>query len=225
MELLEHHFSLLDGNLYYDEASDTYEMFSYKGKPFHLNYLTFKELFKHMLSLKNPNILETGIASAGTHSTYLFNEYIRKYGGRFWSVDINKNLVDMHKNNMCPATQLVYGDSVDFLHKWIADNPTKQANVVYLDSYDLDWYEPEASAQHGLKEYKAILPALKDDSLLLIDDTPSTPYWLDFRNNVYDDMVKFYNINGYLPGKGMYVLNEKEKRTLLMHNYQVLYKF
>ena len=41
MELLEYHFSNLSGNLYYDKTDDNYEMFSKKGKPMHLNYLTF----------------------------------------------------------------------------------------------------------------------------------------------------------------------------------------
>ena len=31
-----------------------------------------------MSLIKDPIILESGIASAGTQSTYLFNEYVRK---------------------------------------------------------------------------------------------------------------------------------------------------
>ena len=49
MELLEAHFNTLDGNLIYDESTDTYEMFSNKsGINKHINYLTFKRLFKVM---------------------------------------------------------------------------------------------------------------------------------------------------------------------------------
>ena len=77
MELLEAHFNNLDGNLTYDMDSDSYEMFSSKvGIKKHINYLTFKRLFEEMKDLKNPCILESGIASAGTNSTYLFNEYV-----------------------------------------------------------------------------------------------------------------------------------------------------
>lgn len=54
-------------------------MFSNKlGIKKHLNYLTFKNLFKEMEGIKNPYILESGIASVGTNSTYLFNEYVKK---------------------------------------------------------------------------------------------------------------------------------------------------
>ena len=223
MELLEYHFSNIDGNLYYDEKTETYEMFG-SGIPKHLNYLTFKELFKNMISIKEPKILETGIASAGTMSTYLFNEYIRKYGGRFWSVDTNQYLVSTHQGNMCPATTLVCGDSVKFLSDWVKYND-EQVDVIYLDSYDLDWYNPHPAAMHGLNEYLALIPSLRKGTLLLIDDTPINPYWLDSRGQLYNDMTNYYNNNNELPGKGQYVLKVYKKAKTLLHNYQVLYKF
>lgn len=225
MELLEYHFAKLPGNLYYDKNEDKYEMFSNNGKSVHLNYLTFKELFKQMDGRRDLMILETGIASAGTQSTYLFNEYVRKYGGRFWSVDINNNLVKSHQQNMCPATTLICDDSVNFLQNWANIHKDRKVDVVYLDSYDLDWYDPIPSATHGLKEYKAILPVLRPGSLMLIDDTPSTPYWIDDRGLTYQNMVNFYEMNHYLPGKGQYILSEPKSAQMLLHNYQVLYKF
>lgn len=222
MELFENHFNKLSGNLYHDELSDTYEMFSNKGSGKHLNYLTFKKLFENISKIKEPLILESGIASAGTQSTYLFNEYVKKYGGRFWSVDINPNLVRQHTGNMCPSTQLICDDSVAFFDKWVTEN--KKVDVVYLDSYDLDFYNPEPSANHGLKEYLSLIPVLKGGSLLLIDDTPINPYWLDSRGKLYDDMQLFYENNKCMPGKGMDVLKATNAEVLL-HNYQVLYKF
>jgi hypothetical protein len=225
MDLLEAHFSQLDGNLYYDATTGTYEMFSKKGVPKHLNYLTFKKLFESMEGLKNPIILESGIASAGTYSTYLFNEYVRKYGGRFWSVDINRDLVEKHKGAMCPATELVCNDSVYFFHTWVHDHKGTQANVIYLDSWDLDIYHPEPAGLHGLQEYKALRPAIQSGTLLLIDDTPASPYWLDTRGQTYNDMLVYYEQHKSLPGKGMYVVAEPKHATMLLHNYQVLYKF
>lgn len=223
MELLEYHFSKIDGNLHFDEETNSYEMFGSYNTKKHLNYLTFKELFSNMLEIKNPIILESGIASAGTYSTYLFNEYVRKYGGRFWSVDINEALVESHQPNMCPATTLIHDDSVHFFKEWVTNYD--KADVTYLDSYDLDWYNPEPSAIHGLNEYLALKPAFKSGSLLLIDDTPAEPYWLDTRGQLYTDMEIYFNKYGYLPGKGQYVLNESKNAELLAHNYQVLYKF
>lgn len=224
MDLFESHFKNIQGNLYYDEFNNKYDMFSKIGTPKHLNYLTFKDLFNEMNEKSNLIILESGIASAGTQSTYLFNEYVRKYGGRFWSVDINSHLVDIHRGNMCPATTLICNDSVTFFKDWVKYE-NKKPDVIYLDSYDLDFYNPTPSGLHGLNEYKALLPSIKKDTLLLIDDTPSTPYWLDSREQLYNDMCIFYENNKYLPGKGMYVLNEHKNAVTLRHNYQVLYKF
>ena len=225
MELLESHFNSISGNLSYDEKTDTYEMFSEKeGVRKHLNYLTFKRLFKEMNGIKNPTILESGIASQGTQSTYLFNEYIRKYGGFFWSVDINPNLVNIHQGNMCPATKLVCQDSVSFFTDWSKTH--NKADIIYLDSYDLDFYNPKPSGDHGLREYKSLIPVIKKDTLLLIDDTPVNPYWLDTRNKVYTDMCDYYfKNNNTLPGKGMFILDKINNANMLLHNYQVLYKF
>lgn len=225
MELLEHHFSNLSGNLYYNEENKNYEMFLNLGRPMHLNYLTFRKLFEEMNERTNLKILESGIASYGTNSTYLFNEYVRKYGGHFWSVDNNQNLVDLHKVNMCPSTTLVCDDSVNFFKNWCSNNPRTQADVIYLDSYDLDWYNPEPSENHGLNEYLSLIPCLDKGTLLLIDDTPSKPYWLDTRGKLYYDMIKFYIRNNSLPGKGRKILNLDKNANLLLHNYQVLYKF
>lgn len=225
MELLESHFNNLEGNLVYNEEDDSYIMFSNKkGINKHLNYLTFKKLFKEMENIKNPIILESGIASYGTNSTYLFNEYVKKYGGFFWSVDINKNLVEKHKNNMCPATKLICDDSVNFFKDWSLNN--NKVDVIYLDSYDLDFYNYEPSGIHGLNEYNSLIPVIKKNTLLLIDDTPINHYWLNCRNdNLYNSMVNFYDKNNYLPGKGMYIENKITNATKLLHNYQVLYKF
>lgn len=226
MELLESHFNHLTGNLIYNVDDNTYEMFSSKkGIHKHLNYLTFKKLFQEMENIKNPIILESGIASAGTNSTYLFDAYVKKYGGFFWSVDINNNLVEQHKYNMCPATKLICDDSVSFFKNWSKNND--KVNVIYLDSWDLDFYNPIPSGNHGLAEYKALMPVIKKDTLLLIDDTPINPYWLDSRDKkFYTDMCNYYNSNNFtMPGKGMYILNEINNAYKLLHNYQVLYKF
>jgi len=48
MELFESHFNSLpkNGCLYYDEISETYEQFSNKGTPKHINFLTLKNYLK-----------------------------------------------------------------------------------------------------------------------------------------------------------------------------------
>ncbi len=222
MELFESHFSNLRGNLFYDADANQYDMFFGKGTRHHINYLTFKKLFEQMGTPKEPIILESGIA---IQSTYLFNEVVRKYGGYFWSVDNDPELVAAHQGNMCPGTKLVHNDSVAFFKEWTSTSGIPKANIIYLDSYDLDFYNPEPSAKHCLAEYMALKPAIKKDTLLLIDDTPMNPYWLDTRGSTYYDMLDYYGMFGIMPGKGMYVLDEVKNADKLIHNYQVLYRF
>ncbi len=221
MELFKSHFANLRGNLYEDNGS--YSLFTCKGTSRHINHLTFKALFQNMKSPKNLVILESGIASRGTQSTYLFNELVRKYGGQFWSVDNDPKLVATHRGNMCPATQLICDDSVAFFKRWTAEN--HRADVIYLDSYDLDFYNPEPSGNHGLAEYNALIPAIDKDTLMLIDDTPLSPEWIDNRGQLYEHMVDFYGNTGVMPGKGMYVLDRVNNAEKIIHNYQVLYRF
>ena len=225
MELLENHFNNLSGNLIYYETTDSYEMFSNKkGINKHINYLTFKKLFEEMKDFKNPLILESGTSKNNTNSTYIFNEYVRKYGGRFWSIDINKTWVDNHRGNMCPATQIIWDDSIGFFRDWSKKND--KADIIYLDSYDFDFYKPQTSANHGISEYYTLNHVIKKNTLLLINDTPINPYWLDTRENpLYHDMCVYYKNYNILPGKGMYILNEISNADKIIHNYQVLYKF
>ena len=222
MELFESHFSNLRGNLFYDADANQYDMFFGKGTSHHINYLTFKKLFEQMGTPKEPIILESGIA---IHSMYLFNEVVRKYGGYFWSVNNDPELVAAHQGNICPGTKLVHNDSVAFFKEWTNTSTYTSADIIYLDSYDLDFYNPEPSAKHCLAEYMALKPAIKKDTLLLIDDTPMNPYWLDTRGSTYYDMLDYYGMFGIMPGKGMYVLDEVKNADKLIHNYQVLYRF
>jgi hypothetical protein len=113
--------------------------------------------------------------------------------------------------------------SVDTKSSALAKN--QHVDVIYLDSYDLDFYNPEPSGKHGLAEYNALKPVIDKDTLMLIDDTPVSPEWLDTRGQLYVDMIDFYRDTGIMPGKGMYVLDEVRNAEKIIHNYQVLYKF
>jgi len=232
MELFDAHFQKqnIGGNLHYCDATSDYKMFRETceiDQMHHICYLTFQEFFKKLVKINEPNIIETGTAAWGTNSTYLFNDYVRKFGGRFWTVDINQETSNKVMPHMCPATTVVTDDSVSFLNDWCQKGMT--ANAVYLDSYDLDFSNPVPSANHGLKEYYAIRPCLSAGSILLIDDTPISPYWTNSRDATYSLMKKNYETcDKYkMPGKGMYITDHitSQDATLLMHQYQLLYKF
>ena len=209
MEILKHHFN------------------SYGNTLDHICYRTFERLFQEIEAKGCPplTILETGTAAWGTSSTYLFDAYVRKYGGKFWTVDINPAHSDAVKPHMSGNTTVVTADSVKFLSDWVKEHPGERADIVYLDSYDLDFDSPEPSGNHGLQEYNAILPALQKGSLLLIDDTPIlNDDFLEEEPRMYITMRRTYDRIGICPGKGMYVMNTIAAPPL-DHWYQVLYRF
>lgn len=67
---------------------------------------------------------------------------------------------------------------------------------------------------------------LQKGSIVLIDDTPISPEWLDNGkcSPIYDRLKVKFNEN--MSGKGSFVCKELEKMgaTKILHQYQVLWK-
>ena len=105
-------------------------------------------------------------------------------------------------------------------------NPGLKADLIYLDSWDLDVQSPVPAAMHGLREFFAISPALRAGSLLLIDDTPGKLEWFPEHMRVVAE--GFYSAYGLFPGKGMLIdlyLQTRPDVRKVHHRYQVLYRF
>jgi hypothetical protein len=194
----------------------------------HINYYTFRKFFELLVNIKNPIIIETGSNAWGVDSSSLFDNFISKYGGTFYTVDINEkiynNVKNILKNNNSKA---FLDDSVNFLKKFnqISD---KKIDAVYLDSYDLDWTNYEDSAIHGKNEFVNLIPHLNNYSIVMIDDTPINPEFLPFRNNIYESVKANYEKNNIIPGKGMYVEEVLKQQNILykkiLHHYGVIYE-
>ncbi len=229
MDLFEWHFQeIVKGDFNCYENNGNYTMFTKNGTPRHINYPSFKTAFKHLIQIKEPIIIDTGSSYAGTKSTHLFDVYIRKYGGRLFSVDLNGKLLHELRPSMSPATELIFDDSVDFLAEFPTNHPELTPNFFYLDSMDIDWFAPKQSEDHGFNEFCACKPMLKKNIYLLIDDTPSKPYWLDTRIGWYTHVTEEFLNTGRMPGKGARIVEELEWNSSVQkihHTYQVFYKF
>jgi hypothetical protein len=124
-------------------------------------------------------------------------------------------------------TTLVCDDSVAFLARWVREHPGEHADLVYLDSYDVEFDAPLPAAEHCVREIEAIAPALGPGSLLLVDDTPGSrddvpPELRDMAEKVHRDL-------GLWPGKGMHLdawlADHRPGAEKVHHRYQVLYRF
>ncbi len=190
----------------------------------HINYHTMKKSLEVLLE-KNPTknnfvFVETGCSAHGTKSTILWDKFINNFGGKVISVDLNEQAVLEARKFVSNKTQIVHSDSLEFLPKI-----NESIDFLYLDSYDVDFLNPRDSAEHHLKEFNCVKHLLNKNSVILIDDTPVSPEWLDHGTNnpIYQDYKR--NFNPDMCGKGSLVNLELEKMgaTKIMHQYQTLW--
>lgn len=108
---------------------------------------------------------------ADGQSTYLFDEFISKRRGHVYTVDLNQESCDICRANTSSNVTVICGDSVDVLNR-IDDflGPEKSIDLLYLDSYDLDWDAPHLSALHHLKEMISVSRFLRSGSIVAVDD-------------------------------------------------------
>ena len=55
--------------------------------------------------------------------------------------------------------------------------PFQHIDLLNLDSYDVDFKNPNDSAMHHLKELLAAAPLISKDTLILVDDSPSCAHF------------------------------------------------
>ncbi len=138
-------------------------------------YPTFKTALNLMNQLGGKNIVETGTTrmvddyGAG-YSTVMFADYLTKYGGKIWTVDISQANIDTCKLVTKEFEKVVsyhVQDSLAFLA-----NFKEKIDLLYLDSFDypLDGTDPTPCQEHQLKEFKLAEHLLSDSAIVLLDD-------------------------------------------------------
>jgi len=189
----------------------------------HICYHTIHRALKELIDQNKSYYIfvETGCAAHGTKSTLLWDKFVNCFGGQVLSVDLNKKAVNITNNQTSNKTTVFHSNSLVYL-----PTITDKIDFLYLDSYDVDFLNPYLSAKHHLKEFNCIKHLLHEGSIVLIDDTPVSPEWLDGGkySPIYHKLKKQFN--GTMAGKGSLVSQELEKMgaAKIMHQYQVLWK-
>lgn len=171
-------------------------------------------------------IIETGSSAWGVDSTRLWDAYVRAFGGEFWSVDVSIEPRRKLERHMSSTSSLVVGDSVKFLNEFVRSHRGMRVTLCYLDSWDLDWSDPEPSEIHGFREWSAVKPLMGSGSLLIVDDTPGSIDWVPTQHR--KEAQDYLNAVGHLPGKGALIERElcgDNQVKKLWHGYNVVYKF
>ena len=150
--------------------------------------VSFRKIFRHLdqFLTRSLVIVETGCVRKADNwagdgqSTVLFDRYIQcaPHGGRLFTVDIDPSATSECKRLVSPGVEVHTEDSVLFLSKLAAQFRATGASIdlLYLDSFDLDWGNPAPSAAHHLKELAAISPVIRTDTLVVVDDAPCSSF-------------------------------------------------
>jgi hypothetical protein len=188
----------------------------------HINYHTIYNSLLFLLKKKPSDFVfvETGCAAHGTKSTLLWDKFVNIFGGNVFSVDLSQESVIEARQQVSDKTTITHSDSLLYLPKF-----ERKIDFLYLDSYDVNYLDPEKSAEHHLKEFNCVKHLLEKGSIVLIDDTPLSPEWLDDgKNNPIYQQFKI-QFDPKMCGKGSLVNQELEKMgaTKVMHQYQALW--
>lgn len=172
----------------------------------------FKLMFELLLTQKSNDfkIIETGTLRnfnnwVDGQSAFVFTEFLKQVGGEFHSVDISEEACENSRTHInYDKFYVTCSDSV----MWLKEFPQLDTvDLFYLDSWDVIWKNPDASAAHHLKEFLAIEPYLKSGTIVAIDDNSF--------------------LNGERTGKGRDIVNYLRDKGIMpiYDDYQIIYKF
>lgn len=165
--------------------------------------------------------METGSSAHGTDSTRLWAKYVELFGGRAFSVDISPEPSNK-LGNLGPLVSLHVDDSVSFLRRFELPEGFQKIDLLFLDSWDVDVRDPQASMVHGHSELLTAMKFLSRGSLVLIDDTPiNTALW-----GLNAPLAEEFRLKtGTTPGKGSLILSDDDLMShfeVLHHTYSIL---
>lgn len=136
----------------------------------------FDALFQSLQALgRSLLVVETGCLrlpgnwEGDGQSTFMFDALVRACGGTLFSIDVTHECIDTARKACSSATQLLENDSVSALNA-LAQVSSRQIDLLYLDSFDLDPKNPLPSAIHHALELTAARPLIGSGTVICIDD-------------------------------------------------------
>ena len=197
------------------------EHFAAIGEPEHPSRPTLDAALR-LLGDRPARIFETGTAAWGTQSTLLFSSYVAAYGGDVVTVDRRLSPARHSRQQTTRSVRYVVGDSVSVMARPWARRYLASADLVYLDSWDVNVHDPLPSAVHGLREFLACADVLKPGAMVLVDDTPKG---IEPWGEATSQISQFVSTWGIAPGKGAFILKLLEGApgfAVMAHDYQLL---
>ena len=169
------------------------------------------KVYHYFVSLNRPiNVLETGCGHYGdcktfAPMTYIFADILNNLkGGSLLTVDINENNLNKCKELTKTFSHIVnykLGDSVHVLRN-LNEDFVKSLDLIILDSYDLNLFDPNPSGIHHLQELLMLYNKINKNCLIAIDDNFLPWAWIDW---IWDNgKVERFETKEKLIGKAMF---------------------
>ena len=167
---------------------------------------TMRRVFEILEAMGKPayTIVETGCARSEDNwrgdgqSTILFDRFVNHSDGSVLTVDLSEEACAQLRAKVSAKVSVTCMDSVAFLRE-LSRHDRLNIDLLYLDSFDLDWRNPHPSALHHLHELCAIMPRLASGSLVVVDDSPRSLAMARFKGK--NMIVRDHGV----AGKGGYV--------------------
>lgn len=121
------------------------------------------------LIVETGSLRQIGNWAGDGQSTVLWKEFARFHACEIHTVDLDPDAALTVRETCGDAVHAHTGDSVAYLHG-LARQRSRQIDLLYLDSYDLDMDDPFPSAFHHIKELIAVAPCLGPGTIVAIDD-------------------------------------------------------
>ena len=174
--------------------------------------VSFRKMFEYLDQVEGPlTIIETGCMreignrAGDGQSTLLWDKYVEFSGNAnplVLTVDLDPAATSACKAKVSQRVQVQTGDSVAVLGEVARQlkRSGRMINLLYMDSYDVDWADPTLSAVHHLKELVSVSTALSPRTLVVVDDAPQMAYVAPDQTGQYSIVI-----SPKISGKALFV--------------------
>jgi hypothetical protein len=170
-------------------------------------FVCLEEVFANHFIFDEIDLIETGVSGNVYYGLFglMLGSVVEQFGGQMHSVDLDcescENSIKIFGETLPNLKYKTYcKDSVDFLRQ-----PPIIPNVVHLDSFDFQLFNPFPSALHCWNEFISIEKLMPSGSIIIIDDNWFNGTYLQWIENGVDDLIE---IKYPIIGKGTHVFQE-----------------
>lgn len=139
-----------------------------RAKAFHTITGYLEGLERPVVIVETGCLRQEGNWNGDGQSTIVWDQFVQRVGGKVYSVDLDPHAAALAHSLTSNQTTVESNDSVAWLMHM---GPVGlDIDFLYLDSYDIDWENPEPSMEHHLEEVLAAEPMLHPGSVVAVDD-------------------------------------------------------